>query len=60
MQSGRLIFLDFLGNLVVNSYLLAVFYLFYALAVRIFAGDLSGYGDGIEVIMLSVVRIFPL
>ena len=50
MKSGSAVLLDFLLNFIVNSYFLAVYYFFNALAVCIFTSNLSSNLYSLEVI----------
>ena len=52
VQSGRKIFLDLFLNFVKNGYFLAVFILFYTLAILILLRNLYLYGSGLEVVLL--------
>ena len=51
MKSGSLILLDFLLYFIINSNLLAVYYLLYVLAISVLAGNLSLNSNGLVVIL---------
>ena len=55
VQSGRKVLLDLFLHFVVYGNLLAVLNLFYSLAVFVFAGNLSGYGNGFVVIFFLLI-----
>ena len=48
MKSGRLIFLDFLLNFIINGNFLAVYYFFDSLTLSVLFSNLSGNSNGLE------------
>ena len=52
MKSGRLIFLDFLLNFIINGNFLAVYYFFDSLTLSVLLSNLSGNSNGLEVVFL--------
>ncbi len=56
MKTGSGILLDGLLYFIVYGNLLAVYNFFYSLAILVLAGNLSGYGNFLEVILLTDCR----